>query len=826
MRKKKKYSHDHSIEKSQIEAANLLATGHYKEAIDAYKRLLKKEQRQEWQKALAQAYSQRAQALANKNMYKEAAVLWENRANLCEDKELFEQYIYWLICAGYHVKAASLFLKSGEHLSNEAARLLLVRFGALLLAGYQEVAEIFPKDAPLLKQYALVKQALEAYYQGDDKTSENALTQISFRSPYRDFRLILKALLIIDSDPKSANQLLEKVHTDSPYAHFAQLIQIGCQDGKFLLESLDKLTSFEQSFIAGLKGWDKTQLKVISALYIATKQNSYKALMEVVVANRPFFGDLYARQFCLALLPSYPVGMKFYEKIFGTLSVFEKNRIIALNHEQQGQSLPADRHWRFCINYLRQNLKQEDNALKIALILRHLVELADKRGEMFDDEDVPNDLAESIYLDPDDKTSYLKLIQWYKHQDAQKNYHKWVDATVKHFPKESDVLLIAMEAATGKKAFKKAVRFAKTLLKVDPINMKARQIARSSHVSHARKLIKAGRYTLARKELEQAAQFEKNKQSSGIVQINQALLELQVEGILKPTLKTRKSRATKQDLLSQEVNTQKSKSKNLKKITKLLQEGIQFAGGGIVGHFKVIIESRSQNYEPANILSLLPERNKRFLPTRYEILELIKLINVYSEEDITFLLEALEPLTESLEKATKLDFSQEEMLSICQCFKKVEYHGLLKKFAVQALKQWPERPAFIFYQIYGKAKGNVWVMPMPDMERLKQAAETAEREGDKRTTMMIMGFLNQMGGGMLPPPFFNPFDYDEDDFDHSDDLDDLEDSLEALEKMNLEDITPAEVIKILNRLEEMGIEIPDFGLPFPRIPHKKKPTKK
>jgi len=692
-----------------------------------------------------------------------------------------------------------------------------------LLAGYQEVAEAFPDDAPLLKHYALMRDALRSYYQGDDNACEEILKQIPFRSPYRDFRPILKALLIIHSDPNGANQLLEKVPTNSPYAHFAKLIQIACQHRESRLESLGKQGSQAQALIIGLMGWDKAQLKVISALQMAAKQNNHQALMEVVINNRQFLGDSYSRQFCLALLPSYPVGLKFFENIFGALSVFEKNRLIALSYEQHGQLSAAQKHWRFCVNHLKEHAEKENNALKAALILRHLVEIADKQGDIFDDENVPNDLAESIRLDPDDKASYLKLIQWYKHQNEQKNYNQWVDTAVKHFPKESDVLLIAMEAATGKKAFKKAVGFAKNLLKVDPINVKARQIARFSHISHARKLIKAGKYTLARKELEQAGQFEKHR--SGIIQINQGLLELQAEELVKPTLRTRKSRATttKGEEPGKKVESSKSKVQNTKKPIELIQEGMELAGGGILGQFRLIIESKSQNFKPTQILSLLPEQNNNFQSTRHEVLELLNLINIYSEEDITFLDEAVKLITDPLSKAAKLDFSQPEMLSICQCFKKVENHELLTQFAEQALKQWPKSPALVFYQIYGKAKGDIWTMPMPEMERLKQAADKAEQENDKRTFMMIMEFLNQVGRGILLPPFLNPFD--DDDFD-DDDFDDFEKELEILENLAQENMDPADLIKIINRLEQMGIEIPDFAIPIPSSPHKKKPKKR
>lgn len=795
MRKKKKISQNTSIETLQVNAAKLLATGRYKDAIETYKRLLKKEQRDEWKTALAKAYLRRAQTLANKGMYKEAAVLWENRANLCSDKKDIDQYIYWLIRASRYVRAARLFTES--HLPDNATRQLQAQFGALLLAGCRDLTEAFPQDSLLLKQYALIRDALQAYFQGDDKSAEDSLKKIPFRSPYRDFRTFFKALLIIEADPNGASQLLEKVPADSPYAQFAALIGIAGQDGETLLTALSKLSHHEQMFIADLKGWDKDQLKIIFMLLTAAKRDSSpRALLEVVAANRQSLGDNYSRQFCLALLPSYPAGVKFYEKIFGPLSAFEKNRITALNYERREQPLMAEKFWRLCVN----NIK-EDDTLKAASIMRHLVEQAEQYGEEFDNHQVPDDLAESLRFDPDDKISYLKLIQWYEHQDDKRSYHKWVDSAVKQFPKDSDVLLVGMESATRKKAFKKAAKFAQTLLKVDPINVKARQIACSSHISHARKLIKLGKYELARKELAQAARLEKTNRRSGVVQINQALLELQAEGFVSPKRRSR-SRRSKASLFelqySNVAKNLQSKVKNPKAI-ELLQEGLELAGGGICGFFRVIVEAKNQWLDLANILPLLPILDKHYLSTRQEVLKLVRLINAYSEEGMTFMTEAVTPLLALLQKAAILDFYKEEMLSLCECFKKLKHNKLLRPFAELALKRWPEQPVFVFYQVYSKS--GYW--KISDIDRLRTAADEAEEQGDQRTVMMIATLLNEM----KPQSFPNSFD----DFDGEDNI---ESELEALRNLDLNDLTPAELIRLVNRLESLGIEIPD--LPIPR----------
>ncbi|RKZ37948.1 MAG: hypothetical protein DRQ49_15330 [Gammaproteobacteria bacterium] len=817
MRKKKKHFPNQPIGILETKAADLLAKGRHKEAIEIYKQLLKKQPRSSWQAALAKAYLLRAIALANKGMYKEAVVLWENRANLCTDKACFDQYIHWLIKAGHHINATHLLMESAESLPDDVTWPLWAHIGALLLVKSQNLLDILPADAALLKHYTLIKAALDAYYREEDTTTVEFLKQIPFRSPYRDLRTILNALLIIHSDPNGANVLLKKVHKDSPYAYFAQLIQLAGESEEILLEGLSKLEHHEVSFIAHLKGWDKERMKVISMLQIAAKRDSHKALMEVVIANRLIFGEDYSRQFCMALLPSYPAGIKFYERIFGTLSAYEKNRIIALNYEQKGQSYTAERYWRSCAENLKTRI-ESDTAQKIAFILRHIVEMIEKRGDT-DDDDVPAVLTESLALEPDDKPSYLKLIQWYQHQNDKKNYQKWIDAAIKQFPLDSEVLFLAMEAATSKKAFKKAASLAKKLLKVDPINVKARQMAKFSHLSHARKLIQFGKYINARKELEQATQFERSNQRSGVVQINQGLLELQASGFIKPKKRQAKKRIQPGLLEAQCQNGSNPKSvvPNPKSL-ELLQEGVQLAGGGIIGQFRVIVESKSQALETTEILPLLFPQNKRTpLPTRHEVLELVNSINTYTKEGITFLKEAVEQVKEPLLRAMKLKFSQEEILSLCQSLKNVAHQPLLKQCADRALKRWPGHPSFFYYQVYGKANANIYQVSMQDIERLKNAAEKAEANGDKRTSTMIIGFLNQFEQSL--PPFLNPFDGD--DFD--DDANELN-AIEAILDKNR--LSPNELRKFMERLEEMGLDLPDFDVPLPRSSKLDKERKK
>lgn len=692
MRKKKK----HSQSFSPANADKLLKNHNYTEAIDAYKKLLKSESRQEWADALAQAYLLRAQELANKGMYKEAAALWEIR----NKSDHLNKYIFWLIKAEHYTRAARFFMESNDSMPE-----LNVLFGLLLAAGVNDI--VFSKDNILVKHLVFIKQAVSSYEQGDYEACKAALKQIPFRSPYRDYATLIKGLILIETDQTAALQLLNKISADSPYKQLATVISLS-EDS---IESLfnQQLNSNELALIASLKGWNDKQINIIKISIHAIKQQNNKVLLDMVIKNWQLFGKDKSRRFCLALLPHYPRGIKVYEREFGSLSAFEKNRILAIRSEQIRDVEEADHYWRECIKSLK---KQKNSELKIAFLYRHLVELAEKAGDFFENEDVITDLEQSLLYDSADKTTYLKLAKWYDHNRELKLYHKWIDTALQHLPNDPDILLLGMTSATRKKAFKKAVKYAQTLLKIDPINVKARDCAIASHISHARKSIKTKKYHLAVKELDYAIQLE--KKPTAILEINQALLAIQMNDDKATAIKT-------------------------------LEE--KFVNDDICNRFRVIVETKRQSLD-------LTFSKQNITPNKSDGLKLLNIIHSYLKEDVKCLNDSLNEIKSTMTKMAKLDFSQDEMLSLCECFKNLGNYDLLGKFTTTANKRWSNHPAFMFYQVYAEIHGTIWKLDSKKFQILDEAISIANSQGDQRTAMMIINFMKQMGAGL----FFNPFE--------------------------------------------------------------------
>lgn len=716
-KKKKKSPTTPSNSTLQKQADYHLKNQRYKEAIDIYKKLLKQEDRQEWQEKLVAAYLGRAKALAEKGMFKEAIVFWESRDSLCDDKACFSEYIAWLALAGRSPKALRLFI-SHPTLDTEQNQRLSALFAALLLIGDAELIAVLPRESVLYQHYEIVKEALVAYYQGHDETVRTCLRKIPFRSPYRDFINILRALITLDTDPQSALTLIQQIPVSSPFNGFAQLVRISLLPTEISVEQMKDLDAPEQAFIAHLKGWDKTQMRIISSLQSAVKRDcSTRALFDVVMTNRTFFGDDYSRRFCLASLPDYTGGIKRYEKMFGDLSVFEKARITALNYGRRGKMEESDQEWQKCIDILKRYADQGDNILKAALIFRHLAEkwLAYSNESQMTIEY----LVESLQLDPDDKASYHRILELHDKKENLVDYEPCIMAGVERFPHDRELLLAAITIARAEENFEKAIQLAEALTKIDPTSARARQIVLACHLDYIRELIRTTEYKPATELFDQLVQRYPHH---GIITINQGLFALQ-KG------ETREAKA-------------------------LLLNGIEYCGNDICGQFRLMAEVVLMQIEWKTVSSLvpLPTRRRTYSPTQQEIIALTKVVGeYYAEYSYIFTEELVKPLQSPLKKACTLPFTMDERINVCRLLVELCDYKSLKQYAQVGIAQYPDyHPAFTYFEIYAKTKGDPEELSFDDMPILERAIDISMQANDKLVSTMIMDFFQQRLRAYIP----------------------------------------------------------------------------
>jgi cellulose synthase operon protein C len=699
----------------------LVSTHDYKDAIDVYKLLLKREPQAEagWREALAAAYLERARQLAGKAMYREAAVLWENLPNLCGQAPHPEDYIDWLLRSGQHAKAMRAYAAHAADRAPAETAELETRLAALALSGQKEVLQALPPDTPLRQHLNAAQAALRAYTQDEpeDRVRE-ALKNISIRSPYRDWRQVLAALLKLETAPAEAVALIERIAPDSPYQSLVEIVRAcaAAEPARALL-ALDPI----QRELAGrLLGLDQKQMKLLKDWTRLGVHPNDKTSFDFIIANQATLDVESARRAALALLPAYPAGLKIHTRVFGPLSPFETARLQALRAEREGEIDRALRGWHTCAEQLIQDAGNPDSRLGAALILRHMAELAE--DEDLDWGETPKTrgyLEQSLRLDPDDRDVYLKLAKLCREAGDDKEYHQWVERAVKQFPDEPQVLLAAVETATARKAYKKAAGFAARVLELDPINPKARSILINAHLAHARKQILAGKYALAEKELDSAGRLERDNARSGVVELNRGLLA--------------------------------SRQRQPERARQQLREGVRLAGGSVLAWLRLAVEAERLNLDPSAFQRDLELGNPRKLAAdRADVLALTRAVNAYREEGFDDLGSILRDLERPLKHAIQRLDQEDDLALVCECLHEVPCHELLEIAAARALELHPGQPLFVYYLIYGRAEGDIDDVKDRDYDRLERALEQAKATEDHRAVTAINQFFSQ---GAFGSPF-------------------------------------------------------------------------
>lgn len=759
-----------STETLQQRASEALTQQRYKEAVEDYKQLLKKEHRADWQANLAQAYLGRGHELAAKGMFKEAAVIWENRATSCADESLPTLYIEWLLKAERYGNAAQAYQKYLHELEQEAGyKQLSALLGALLLSTEDQTLQQALADiAPWEKQTQAALALLDAYCSGvTGEALEQHLSAISLRSPFRDFRTLIKALVSLESDQAAALQWAAKIPADSPYWGLAQLLPIPALELLDKAEDLSKPLPKQESFMASLYGWDKKQVSLLQNLLKQKEENLFK----FVLNNAVGFGKEYSQQLCKQWLPFlHASNIQTYQQQL-PLNKLDYERIYALGMEKHNSDYAANA-WEDVLTELKEHPVDETTRLKAALIQRRHILCLRKDG--WDElEDLEEPLQQCIDWMPEDKTSWLELIELYQQEDKKKDYYELINRAIEQFPQDVEILLTAIAAAQQRKAFKKAAGYAQDILRIDPINAQARRTLIESHLGHARKQLKQEKYHLVSKELEAALQYERGEIHIAL-HINQALLAYQLED------------------------------------TDTAQEQLQLAiehSHSLFGAYAVIfLECQETSLNPELFIKahhrkskytpLLKPWNKAYIPSAAELMRLPQLLSPYKAN--RHLKHFLQDWQALLKKAAQQSLATEELLTLCDFFKQMELYALLELYAQIALKKSHKHPLFTFYEIYARANAEIFNVSGAELQRLHDALEQAKASDDQRTVLLILNFFKQQEQRMLSrmPPFMTDIDKKLDDIKEM-----FEDDPEKMIKIAFDGRIPSE-----QEIDELGPE--------------------
>ena len=702
-------SSDPDVSVLENQALSKQNAGQYKEAIDLYKSLLKYANNAGWRKALAQCYLQRGLAFAAKGMIKEALVLWENYAQNAEPSQLArDRYISWLLQTNAMPKVKVCLGQLSAQQLDEHYPDLAGLLGLLIITGKVNCQELLPKDSVFMMHLGFAQEALSAYRNNKLEDIEPALKKLPFRSAFRDFRTLLKAALLIPESVEQAQSLLAKIPADSPYQQAGALLLAITHGGAALVNDLSQITPPQIKIIEAAKNLNKKQIELLAVLTKQKNRLSDKLKFNLVLQHQALFGADLAQRYCYAALSSYPAGQRDFIKHFGAMSDFEAWRLKALLRERDGDFHGAEYYWKQGITVLKN--QGAEGAFKIALVMRHIAE------HQKTSEEAVTWLMDSLDHDPDDRESYVKILQYYERQEQETDtYKEWLDKSIKKFPNDVEMLGLAIKASTRNKAFKKATQYAQALSKIDPVNTFAKQVLFSSHLAHARKLIKSKKFHLVEKEIQQAETITIGKRYQTLAQLMRGFFVFIAE--------------------------------DKKRGAQLIAESVQKLNDGLAcAYFCATLEALLLDLQSAPVLKELLPLAKDYVLSQQEMTQLIKLIQRYADDDNVsqaLLHKALEKVKAVIKQSIKQqNYSEEILLSLCQCLVSIQHFELLRVCVKITQPLWI-KPIWMYYRVYAEVNGIAGKCSYMNYLRLREGLENARLEKDQRAAALIGKFLDQ-----------------------------------------------------------------------------------
>lgn len=706
-------------------ATDALRLGRFKDAIELLKRLIKQDPRPEWRNCLADAYAGRARALAAKGMFKEAEIVLGN--TMAPDGTVREPLLYLqcLIRQGQFQKAAAhacQYAGTGKVSASEAPQLAE-------LAAVLSLAVPIPLEAPAdqnserakwVEQALNARQALSAWIDGkSEEEIDPLLNRIPLRSPFKALRLILKSLITAPQNPARARQFLEGIPAASPFASFQLAVSAALPgESAEILGSWSRSSPAQQSFITEVSGLPSTAFQTLAQLG-AAERSGPAALFDFVVKRGADLPPSDAKSACLNLLPGLPDRVRQFEKAFGPLPEFEKDRVLALAAEACGDWSRAKRYWRSAAATIETG-QDEEAKLSAGVIYRHLARLASKNpevdGEGFFGNPAIYYLQRSRDADPDYVPAVLQLIGLYREEGREKAWHLLAEEAAGRFPEDGAILLEAVRSAAARKAYKKAAGFARRLLILDPINQPARQRMIELQVSHARKQMRSKRADLAWRELVQAAEWERPDAPNLLLRLNQGLVGLQLD--------------QGAEALSR------------------LRDGVRLAGGGVPGWFRAALEDVLMKEGKAAAALLRQEliAAQDTAPAKAGILSIASATNTQEARDNKKAVAGLIfRIRGWLLKGSSIAWSAAEFHPVGEMLRQADAFDVLADYAKFARSRAPEDPAWRFYQLVARTKNDSGRLSFSETEELFDMAEEAWDRQDFHAASRIRRFVDDLG---------------------------------------------------------------------------------
>lgn len=685
------------------QATTYMASGSYALTQEIYKILLKREDKPEYRHGLAQCYLQRSLLAAKKEKPIDAVRFWENYHEISQAHEANEHYLYCLVKTG-QLEAVHDYLNmlDTQNLSTDHKQLAEL-LGFLHITTALDVTELPVQETAFKIQSQNIMLAVQALKNNTFELLTQQLSTIPYTSAYRDARTLLNYAAQLHDNTKSDVALLRKISPTSRYFAIANACAAFSLPAPALIDALIALPQQQQKLISASRHWSQRQVELFNII-IKLSEPTAKIRFKLALHFQDLLDNNSLRQFCLALLPDYPDGLEAFEQQFGKLEEFELARVSALHAEAQDQPEQALEFWQ---QALQQLIKQSEQNLTLAVLLKHMATLAET-------DDALDYLLQSLEYDPNDLDTHLQILDHYQQTYADEAYARHLQDCLVLFPDNSALMHRAMSAAVVHQDYENAIKIASNILLTDAQNSHVREILFDNLLQFARLLLLQQQFSAAQEQIKQAEAHIVNKAG---------LLATQI-------------------LYAYSVMLQQGETQG---ITLLQHLSLDSNNEPFMLRFSFIHEALVLNLPIESLTATLPPLTEDMTLTDAQLQDfLICLQERHHADTALSTLKAMDNIRPAFKRAiSQRTLTQEQYMQIMQCMFEISEFDLMRHYLkYQATDQ--NKPAWTFFKIYCNASGNPSKVNSMDISVLQLQHGLALGQDDHRTAMLISSFLDKI----------------------------------------------------------------------------------
>ena len=549
-----------------------------------------------------------------------------------------------------------------------------------------------------------------------------------FRSPYRDFVLILKALLSTDQ----ASKLLAKIPDNSAFTTLRDAAQLALSPEHSLSAKLSETGPCSRDLVFALRGWSHKRQALWRELQKLGDPPSVKGLRAVIKHHRKALGDDWVRRYELrfALLEETPRRSFFnFRSNPAVGNTGQPAGGVASGESRKSRGTPPQAWEDFAVLVIGGDLPeaQRGDAAYAAAALKRpeyffrvLSHVTAKPEPDSLEELVVKMLEHSLEYDPDDTDCHLRLIRYYRSTAQLKEARRILNRAQQRWPKDKDVLMEALETALTGGAYKKAAGIARDILDIDPINSDVRERLVAAHLAHARKHLRGHRPDLAARSVAEAATWANSERAHERLELTQGFVTLATDPKLGESA--------------------------LRSLSKRL-------GDGLTARLVLALAGEQSGHRLTNLLKRL-NLLKAPKAERHDLLSFLERMRERLDAGAAFSIDMAEYFTKLLRQAARLELDKAEAESACETLRRANFHTSRAHFAKAALKRWRGEPVFEYHELDAKlVEHGMWRFDHNDIGRLERAQDRARANGDMRLVERIYDTLSPFGGpfGFGPP---------------------------------------------------------------------------